>query len=100
MPNQLQVGEGHVKIVPGAKSHGGLSCICKISKQDLTTSILENLETNTGFLLSKFQIAVSVAFSSAIQRKHLHLLFLHIMVANLYIKLMFLKTWICSLVCL
>ena len=49
-PSKLDIGMGHVNIAAGTKVQGILS-FDSISKNNLKMCILENMESNSGFLL-------------------------------------------------
>ena len=62
LPDKLEIGTGHVKVVSGATSQGYLSCNVFSSKQHLKSVILDHKESNTGFLMWISSYCISYVF--------------------------------------
>ena len=75
LPDKLDIGTGHVKVVSGARSQGYLSCNMVSSKQTLKTVILEHNEYSTGFLMWISSYCISCVFQTRARQKLSYVVF-------------------------
>ena len=70
LPNKLDIGIAHVDVVHGARSQGVLSCSSSISKQNLSSYIVDNKGNNTGFLLWISGYCISCVFQNRVNLRY------------------------------
>ena len=75
LPDKLDIGTGHVKVVSGARSQGYLSCNMVSSKQTLKSVILEHNEYSTGFLMWISSYCISCVFQTRARQKLSYVVF-------------------------
>ena len=69
LPDNLETGTGHVKVVPAARFQGNLSCNVVSSKQRLKSAILDHKESSTGFLMWISNYCISCIFQKFARQK-------------------------------